>query len=134
MHAKMLNAGMLVRKEDVRFLLANIDPKDSQERKSRKLRCRQNHSKGPNYIWHVDSYDKLKPYGICINVCIDGYSRKIMWLHAYKTSSDSRVVGGYFWQKARTMGAVPTVVLADKGTENVLIRQMQRYIRRSGVP
>jgi hypothetical protein len=22
--------------------------------------------KGPNYIWHIDNYDKLKPFGICI--------------------------------------------------------------------
>ena len=28
---------------------------------------------GPNYIWHVDAYDKLKPYGMSISGCIDGY-------------------------------------------------------------
>ena len=28
---------------------------------------------GPNFIWHVDSYDKLKPFGFPINGCIDGY-------------------------------------------------------------
>ena len=27
---------------------------------------------GPNYLWHMDSYDKLKPYGISIHGCIDG--------------------------------------------------------------
>ena len=27
---------------------------------------------GPNYMWHVDAYDKLKPYGISISGCIDG--------------------------------------------------------------
>ena len=27
---------------------------------------------GPNFIWHMDGYDKLKPYGITIHGCIDG--------------------------------------------------------------
>jgi hypothetical protein len=128
----MLNAGMRVRKEDTRLLLASIDPVASLERISKKLRRRLCYAKGPNYIWHVDSYDKLKPYGICINGCIDGFSRKMMWLHAYKTSSDPKVIGGYFLQKTKTIGAVSTVVRADKGTENVLMGQMQRHFRRSG--
>ena len=29
--------------------------------------------KGPNYLWHMDGYDKLKPYGFCIHGAIDGY-------------------------------------------------------------
>ena len=29
--------------------------------------------KGPNYIWHADGYDKLKPFGITIHGCIDGW-------------------------------------------------------------
>lgn len=28
--------------------------------------------KGPNYTWHLDGYDKLKPYGFCIHGCMDG--------------------------------------------------------------
>ena len=33
---------------------------------------------GPNFIWHVDSYDKLKPFGFPINGCIDGYANRIV--------------------------------------------------------
>ncbi len=37
-----------------------------------------------NMQWpqHVDSFDKLKPYGIAINGCTDGFSRHIMWMEA----------------------------------------------------
>ena len=35
---------------------------------------------GPNFIWHIDGYDKLKPYGFCIHGAVDGYSRRILWL------------------------------------------------------
>ena len=40
--------------------------------KRKRLRKRQYVSKGPNYFWHIDSYDKLKPYSIAINGCIGG--------------------------------------------------------------
>ncbi|EDO46933.1 predicted protein [Nematostella vectensis] len=69
-----------VSKEFVRNALLILDP-DGVERRSRnRLRRRQYHAKGANFIWHLDGYDKLKPYGFCIHGCIDGYSRRIMWL------------------------------------------------------
>ncbi|KAK0154047.1 hypothetical protein N1851_003868 [Merluccius polli] len=37
---------------------------------------------GPNYMWHMDSYDKLTPFGIGINGCIDGFSCHIIWMQA----------------------------------------------------
>ena len=36
-----------------------------------RLKWRQYGSKGPNYIWHTDGYDKLKPFVFCIHGCID---------------------------------------------------------------
>ena len=27
---------------------------------------------GPDFCWHIDGYDKLKPYGFAIHGCIDG--------------------------------------------------------------
>ncbi|KAL5515272.1 hypothetical protein EMCRGX_G000417 [Ephydatia muelleri] len=29
-------------------------------------------NKGPNWCWHIDGYDKLKPFGFPIHACIDG--------------------------------------------------------------
>ena len=40
----------------------------------------------PNYIWHIDSYDKLKPFGFCIHSAIDGYSHCILWLEMTSTN------------------------------------------------
>ena len=28
--------------------------------------------KGPDFVWHIDGYDKLKPYGFTIHGCVDG--------------------------------------------------------------
>lgn len=30
------------------------------------------HWKGPNYIWHMDAYEKLVHYGFTIHGCMDG--------------------------------------------------------------
>ncbi|XP_051939858.1 uncharacterized protein LOC127613013 [Hippocampus zosterae] len=92
MYSKCREYGLLVRKEDVRLVLKELDPRGVSLRQARRLRRRNYFSKGPNFIWHMDSYDKLKPFGICINGAIDGFSRKIMWLNAYITSSDPKLI------------------------------------------
>lgn len=35
---------------------------------------------GPNYVWHADGYDKLKPFGLAIHGCIDGYVQSVYHL------------------------------------------------------
>lgn len=94
MYAKCREHGLRVRKEDVRLVLKELDPRGVALRQARRFRRRNYFSKGPNFIWHMDSYDKLKPYGICINGSIDGFSRKIIWLNAYTTNSNPKVIGG----------------------------------------
>ena len=98
MYAKCKENGLHIRKEDVSLILSTLDPEGTETGRSRGLHRRAYFSKGPNYVWHVDSYDKLKPFGICINGAIDGFSRKILRLNAYHTSSDPKVIGGYFLQ------------------------------------
>jgi hypothetical protein len=36
---------------------------------------------GPNFLWSVDGYLKLAPYGIEIYGAIDAYSRYIIWIY-----------------------------------------------------
>ena len=33
---------------------------------------------GPNFVWHLDGHDKLKPFGFSIHYCIDGFSRNLI--------------------------------------------------------
>ena len=131
MHARCAEKGMSIRKEDVRMILSTLDPEGTELRRRRRLSRRAYFAKGPNFIWHVDSYDKLKPFGICINGAIDGFSRQMLWLNAYNTSSDPKVVGGYYLETAQELGGCPRIVRTDMGTENSSIRDMQRYFRRN---
>lgn len=91
MHLRCLQNNINITQDFVRELLLILDPEGVSIRKKRRLRRRQYFNKGPNYLWHMDSYDKLKPYGICINGCIDGFSRHIIYLRAGSTSSDPKV-------------------------------------------
>ena len=96
MHLKCIQAGLVVTQTTIRHLLLLLDPRGVQLRKRNRLRRRLYINAGPNFLWHVDSYDKLKPYGICIDGAVDGFSRMVIGLHAYTTSSDPRVIAGYF--------------------------------------
>ena len=62
-------------------MMREIDPEGVRQRKAHRLVRHRYHAQGPNYVWHVDGYDKLKPYGFCFHgAIIDGYSRRILWL------------------------------------------------------
>lgn len=103
MYSKLKQKGLHVRKEAIHIILFTLDPLGTEMRRKRRLYRRAYFSKGPNFVWHVDSYDKLKPFGICINGAIDGFSHKIrsMWLITYYKSSDPKVPGDYFLETHR---------------------------------
>eukprot|EP00794_Sanderia_malayensis_P001193 gene1193-564_t len=78
-HKLKTTYGISVARDKVMRLLHAAGPEDSAMRKGRKLTRRCYISPGPNATWHVDGYDKLKPYGFPIHGCIDGFSRRILW-------------------------------------------------------
>ena len=129
MYYKCLQSGLRIQKEYVRVILTALTGRCNRRRN---LHRREYVSRGPNFVWHVDSYDKLRPYGICINGAIDGFSRKMLWLNAYHTNSDPAVVCGYFMETVRALDGCPRIVRADMGTENSRIRDCQRFLRRHG--
>ena len=131
MYYKCRAAGFHVRKEDVRLILKEIDPHGVEFRQRRRLFRRRYASEGPNYVWHLDSYDKLKPFGIAINGCIDGFSRYMLWLNAYPTNNDPRIIAGYFVEYISKSGGCPMVIRADYGTENSSVRNLQTFLRRN---
>ena len=56
----------------VRDVMAVLDPKGLERRRAHRLKRRVYTAKGPNYVIHVDGYDKIKPYGFSIHGAIDG--------------------------------------------------------------
>ena len=83
-------------------------------------------SKGSNYIWHMNVFDKLKSFNFVIHGCMDGYSRKIIWLKALPSSNDPNII--YIKCISKSM-IVPKFPRGDRESENVLISGIQRCFR-----
>ena len=81
MHQRLINnRRLVVTREVVRYVLRILDPEGVNLRSKHRLRTRTYHAKGPNYLWHIDGYDKLKPFGFCTRGAIDGFSHRVLWL------------------------------------------------------
>ena len=52
---------LVVAKETVRHALRILDPEGVDERLRHRLQRRQYKGRGPNFLWHIDGFDKLKP-------------------------------------------------------------------------
>ena len=46
--------------------------------KAHVLRRRSYTNPGTNFAWHIDGYDKLKPYGFPIHGGVDSLSRRVV--------------------------------------------------------
>ena len=131
MYHKCQLHGYNVRKEDVRLILSCLDPEGVNFRKARRLHRRAYYASGPNRVWHFDGHDKLRPYGFGVSGCIDGYSRKLIWVNIYTTNSDPKVIGGYYIEAIEKLGGCPTCIRGDRGTENVRVKTFQQVLMRN---
>ena len=100
-----------------------------QERKRHRLRRRRYFAPGPDFVWHLDGYDKLKPFGFSIHCCIDGFSRRILWLEVGTTNKNPEIVAGFYLNALRSCNGIPMIVRSDDGTENSIIEPIQMSLR-----
>ncbi|XP_069114180.1 uncharacterized protein [Argopecten irradians] len=121
--------GMHVRRDTVMKIMRETDKEGVDARRRRRIKRKVYMSMGPNHVWHMDGYDKLKPYGFPIHGCIDGFSRRILWLAVAYTNNDPRVVAQNFLTCVKKLKGCPLVVQADPGTENTHIGAIQCTLR-----
>ncbi|XP_062851516.1 uncharacterized protein LOC134314752 [Trichomycterus rosablanca] len=118
-----------VKRDDVMVLLQELNPQGCEMRARRRFIRRTYHSMGPNYMWHADGYDKLKPFGLALSGCIDGFSRKVLWLVCGPTNNNPSVIAHNFITCVRNLGAVPMRLRTDCGTENGIMAAVQCTLR-----
>ncbi|XP_037136560.1 uncharacterized protein LOC119139703 [Syngnathus acus] len=131
LHLRAIQKGFVVSQDTIRQIIKLVDPVGVELRRARRLRRRQYSCRGPNALWHMDGYDKLKPYGICIHGCIDEFSRYVLWAEAYTTNNDPKVIASYFIKTVSRIGGCPERIRADRGTENGCVEQMQLCLRQN---
>ena len=98
-----------------------IDPEGVDTQKCRRLKRL---TPGPKFLWHIDEWDKLKPYGFSVHVYIDGFSRRLLWLEVSTTNKHLNVIVDFFLSTVEQLGGVPRLVTIDKGMENIWISVM----------
>lgn len=118
-----------VKRAVVMTLLKQLNPQGTYLRTHRRFMRRTYHSMGPNYIWHVDGYDKLKPFGLALSGCIDGFSRRIMWLACGATNNNPSVIAYNYINCAKNVGVIPMRLRTDFGTENGTMAAIQCTLR-----
>ena len=123
--------GTNVPRSAVEILLREMDPEGTRLRQAHRLKRRYTNP-GPNYCWHADGYDKLKPYELPIHGCIDGFSRRMIWLKLERSNNDPKVIGVLFRDAVIEAGGCPTILRTDRGTENVIMSSAQCFLRRNG--
>ena len=117
--------------DSVMKFLKEIDPVGSEMRRARILRRRKYISSGPNTVWHVDGYDKLKPYGFPIHGAIDGFSRRVLWLNVTRSNNNSDVHAYFYINTVKSLKLCPEMLRTDCGTENVLTACVQCFLANS---
>ena len=113
--------GIRVPRRVVEEIMRELDPEGCKTRRRQCLTQRKYRAPGPNYCWHVDGYDKLKPYGFPIHGCIDGWSRKIMWLRLVRSNNLPETAASNVVDCVNNYGGHPVKLRTDCGTENVLM-------------
>ena len=87
--------------------MREVDPRGVEQRKSHYLTCRMCVSQGPNFCWHIDRYDKLKPFGFSIHGCVDGFSRRIIWLDVQRSNKNPKCPAKYLLNHVKAACGCP---------------------------
>ena len=113
----------------VQEILKELDPEGRERRKTHRLKRKQYDNPGPNHPWHMDGYDKLKPFGFSVHGAIDGFSRKMLWLNVTRFNNYPDNIAQYFLNAVGEFNACSKVLITDMGTENGLAASIQCYFR-----
>ena len=131
MYQKLRKNKFTVARETVRIIMKSLDPEGVTLRSGHKLRRCTYRSQGSNFIWHIDGYEKLQPFGFTIHGAIDGYSGKILWLRVIPSNNNSKIIGSLYLNYVIQSNVTPKIIRPDRVSENTVVAGLQRYFLRS---
>ena len=117
MDSLLRDNGHRVSRQRIRASMSRVDIFGNLDRWATMIPRMQYSVAGPNCLWHMDGNLKLRDYGFVLHGCIDGYSRRIVYLEA-NTNNRANTVLSAFLKGIEHVGAVPHRVRSDKGLEN----------------
>ena len=102
-----------VKQKKVIKVLKELDPEGVEARSRYRLKRRVYEVSVPNFLWHADNHDKLKRFGFAIYGCIDGFSKKVIWIEMSTTNNDPDVIAHYYLQTIKKCKFLPAVIRTD---------------------
>nr|XP_018915509.1 PREDICTED: uncharacterized protein LOC109042973 [Bemisia tabaci]XP_018915510.1 PREDICTED: uncharacterized protein LOC109042973 [Bemisia tabaci]XP_018915512.1 PREDICTED: uncharacterized protein LOC109042973 [Bemisia tabaci] len=111
--------GIFVPRRRLMAPIRTIDPIGVLNRRRQRLRRRQYKVKAANYLWHMDGNEKLVNWNMYIHGCVDGLSRKIIYLELSLTKLAEVVLE--FFTRGVAENGLPMRVRGDHGTENARV-------------
>jgi len=86
------SVGLRVQRRRIRECLARVDPANTALRWGIVVSRRQYSVPWPNSLWHLDGHHSLIRWGLVIHGCIDGFSRRIMFLRCSNNNLSQTVL------------------------------------------
>jgi len=118
-HIKSL--GYRVQRRRIRKSLVRIDPENAALRWGIIIKRRKYSVPWPNSLWHLDGHHSLIRWGLVIHGCIDGYSRRIMFLSCSSNNLSDTVLTHFLKAINDDGGMWPSRIRVDYGVENVKV-------------
>ena len=89
---------------------------------------------GPNFVWSVDGYCRLRLYGVEIYACIDAYSRYIVWVYVGVSASTAVGCAHQFFQALEEIEQQPRFLRSDGSTETAILAEAHYKLQTSFEP
>ena len=70
-----------------------------------------------------------KPFGFPMHACIDGWSRKVLWLYVTRSNNWPHNIATYYLDAVENQGECPQKLITDLGTENGLMASIHSFFR-----
>ena len=125
----------------VHAVMVELDPEGLQERGGAGIK-KINRGKGnfttegPNWVHSLEGHDKFMGYQnstfpLAVYGCIDSASRKLLWLHAWVSNSDPRIIGHWYLDYLYESKILPSYLRLDKGAETGIMATMDAFLPRN---
>jgi hypothetical protein len=125
----LLSQGYRVTREKLRESICRVDPVNRERRRKGAVVRRVYNVYGPHHLWHIDGNHKLiKVFRAVIHGCIDGFTRKIIFLHIHDNNSASTVLSDFI-KAVDKHGVLCERIRTDKGGENIDVARFMLEMR-----
>ena len=113
--------GIRVQRSRIRKALVRLDNKNTALKWGIVTTRRKYYIAWPNSLWHLDGHHSLIHLGFVIHGCIDGYSRRVIFLECSSNNLSQTVLNRFIDATQIDGGRWSSKILVDYGLENVLV-------------